>query len=87
MVMTSSTLVCVFVNEERWEPINYIGSRAEQAGGCLPMSERSKRTTAGDQTICLPLAEGQDYNALVKDTKAFPCICGQTDRGASRTVS
>jgi hypothetical protein len=35
------------------------------------MVERKKRTTAGDKTICLPMAEGIDYEHLVKDTSAF----------------
>jgi hypothetical protein len=35
------------------------------------MSQRAKRTTAGDKTICVPIGEGEDYEALVKDTKAF----------------
>jgi hypothetical protein len=35
------------------------------------MSERKKRSTAGDKTICLPIAEGVDYEKLVKDTPAF----------------
>lgn len=35
------------------------------------MSERAKRTTAGDKTICLPIAEGEAYEALVKNTQAF----------------
>ena len=33
--------------------------------------QRRKRGTAGDKTICLPIADGLDYNALVEDTKAF----------------
>jgi hypothetical protein len=32
------------------------------------MVERKKRTTAGDKTICLPIADGIDYEQLVKDT-------------------
>jgi hypothetical protein len=35
------------------------------------MSKRQKRGIAGDKTICLPLLEDQDYETLVKDTKAF----------------
>jgi hypothetical protein len=35
------------------------------------MTERKKRTTAGDQTICLPIAAELDYDKLVEDTKAF----------------
>jgi hypothetical protein len=35
------------------------------------MSERKKRTIAGDKTICLPITADTDYNELVKDTKAF----------------
>jgi ribosomal protein S19 len=35
------------------------------------MKKRGKRTTAGDKTICQPIAEGQDYSVLVNDTKAF----------------
>jgi hypothetical protein len=35
------------------------------------MSERKKRSTAGDKTICLPIAEGIDYKQLVKDTAGF----------------
>ena len=36
------------------------------------MSERKKRGTAGDKTICLPIiAEGIDYEQLVKDTAGF----------------
>jgi hypothetical protein len=35
------------------------------------MSQRKKRTTAGDKTICLPIAEGQDYDELIHDTTAF----------------
>jgi hypothetical protein len=35
------------------------------------MNPRQKRSTAGDKTICLPLAEDQDYEGLVNDTPAF----------------
>jgi len=35
------------------------------------MSERKKRGTAGDKTICLPIAEGIDYEQLVKDKAGF----------------
>jgi hypothetical protein len=35
------------------------------------MSDRKKRGTAGDKTICLPIAEGIDYDQLVKDTPGF----------------
>lgn len=35
------------------------------------MTERTKRTTAGDKTICLPLPEDIDYKEFVEDTKAF----------------
>ncbi len=35
------------------------------------MSDRKKRGTAGDKTICLPIAEGIDYEQLVKDTAGF----------------
>ncbi len=35
------------------------------------MSERKKRGTAGDKTICLPIAEGIDYEQLVTDTAGF----------------
>ncbi|NJL41307.1 MAG: hypothetical protein HC899_34805 [Leptolyngbyaceae cyanobacterium SM1_4_3] len=35
------------------------------------MTERKKRTTAGDKTICLPLPKDIDYQELVEDTKAF----------------
>jgi hypothetical protein len=34
------------------------------------MSDRKKRGTAGDKTICLPI-EGIDYEQLVKDTAGF----------------
>lgn len=34
------------------------------------MSESTK-TIPGDKTICLPIAEGTDYEKLVKDRKAF----------------
>jgi hypothetical protein len=32
---------------------------------------RRKRGTAGDKTICLPIAEGLDYATLVEDREAF----------------
>jgi hypothetical protein len=35
------------------------------------MGQRKPRTIAGDKTICLPIPEGQEYEALVRDTKAF----------------
>lgn len=35
------------------------------------MTERKKRTTAGDKIICLPILEDIDYEALVEDTQAF----------------
>ncbi|GAB4324945.1 MAG: hypothetical protein OHK0047_09550 [Leptolyngbyaceae cyanobacterium] len=35
------------------------------------MSERKKRGTAADKTICLPIAEEIDYEQLVKDTAEF----------------
>lgn len=35
------------------------------------MLERKKRGTAGDKTICLPIAEGIDYEQLVTDTAGF----------------
>jgi hypothetical protein len=35
------------------------------------MAERKQRTTAGDKTISLPIAEGIDYEELVKDTPRF----------------
>jgi hypothetical protein len=35
------------------------------------MTERKKRSVAGDKTICLPLAENTNYEELVDDTKAF----------------
>jgi hypothetical protein len=35
------------------------------------MSQRQKRTTAGDKTICLPIGTEQDYDNLVNDTSAF----------------
>jgi hypothetical protein len=35
------------------------------------MTERKKRTTAGDKTICLRLPEDVDYEEWVEDTKAF----------------
>jgi hypothetical protein len=35
------------------------------------MSDHKKRGTAGDKTICLPIAEGIDYERLVKDTAGF----------------
>jgi hypothetical protein len=39
--------------------------------------QRKKRTTAGDKTICLPIAEGQDYEDLVNDTSAFRTYLNQ----------
>lgn len=33
--------------------------------------QRRKRGTAGDKTICLPIADDLDYNALVEDSKTF----------------
>jgi hypothetical protein len=39
--------------------------------------QRKKRTTAGDKTICLPIAEGQDYETLVNDTSAFRTYLNQ----------
>lgn len=33
--------------------------------------ERRKRGTAGDKTICLPIAEDRDYEALVEDLETF----------------
>lgn len=42
------------------------------------MSQRpKKRTTSGDKTICLPIAEGQDYEVLVNDTQAFRAYLSQ----------
>ena len=35
------------------------------------MTERRKRTTAGDKTICLPIAADIDYDKLVEETKGF----------------
>ncbi len=35
------------------------------------MAERKKRGTAGDKTICLPIAEGIGYERLVRDTEEF----------------
>jgi hypothetical protein len=35
------------------------------------MENRKKRGTAGDKTICLPIAAGIDYEQLVKDTAEF----------------
>jgi hypothetical protein len=35
------------------------------------MVERKPRGIAGDKTICLPIDENTDYEALVKDTNAF----------------
>jgi hypothetical protein len=35
------------------------------------MNQRQKRGIAGDKTICLPLSEDLDYEALVDDPKAF----------------
>jgi hypothetical protein len=35
------------------------------------MSDRKKRSTAGDKTICLPIAEEIDSEQLVKDTAGF----------------
>lgn len=35
------------------------------------MTERKKRTIAGDKTICLPIAAELDDDKLVEDTKAF----------------
>ena len=35
------------------------------------MVERKKRRTAGDKTICLPIAAGINYEQLVQDTPAF----------------
>jgi hypothetical protein len=35
------------------------------------MTERKKRTIAGDKTICLPMAAEIDYDKLVEDPKAF----------------
>ena len=32
---------------------------------------RRKRGTAGDKTICLPVADGRDYGTLVEDREAF----------------
>jgi hypothetical protein len=33
--------------------------------------QRRKRGTAGDKTICLPLADDLDYATLVADREAF----------------
>jgi hypothetical protein len=41
------------------------------------MNPRKKRTIAGDKTICLPIAEGQDYDTLVNDTAAFRAYLDQ----------
>ena len=35
------------------------------------MVERKPRGIAGDKTICLPMDEKRDYEALVKDTTGF----------------
>jgi hypothetical protein len=35
------------------------------------MSDRKTRGKARDKTICLPIAEGVDYEQLVKDTVGF----------------
>jgi hypothetical protein len=35
------------------------------------VKQRRKRGTAGDKTICLPIADGLDYSALVDDSTAF----------------
>jgi hypothetical protein len=35
------------------------------------MAKRKQRGTAGDKTICLPMAEGIDYAALVADRSAY----------------
>ncbi|QZZ22187.1 hypothetical protein J5X98_07295 [Leptothermofonsia sichuanensis E412] len=35
------------------------------------MPDRKKRGTAGDKTICLPIAEGIDSEQLVTDTAGF----------------
>jgi hypothetical protein len=35
------------------------------------MVERKPRGLAGDKTICLPMDEKRDYEALVKDTTGF----------------
>jgi hypothetical protein len=44
------------------------------------MVERKKRTTAGDKTICLSIADGIDYEQLVKDTPAFRVYLDQQIR-------
>lgn len=41
------------------------------------MVERKQRTTAGDKTICLPIAEDIDYEELVQDTVAFRAYLDQ----------
>jgi hypothetical protein len=41
------------------------------------MAERKQRTTAGDKTICLPIAEGIDYEELVKDSPRFRAYLDQ----------
>lgn len=41
------------------------------------MVERKRRGIAGDKTICLPIAENVDYEALVKDTSAFRAYLDQ----------
>ncbi|EKU96756.1 hypothetical protein Lepto7375DRAFT_0667 [Leptolyngbya sp. PCC 7375] len=35
------------------------------------MAKRKQRGTAGDKTICLPIADTLDYDQLVEDREAY----------------
>ncbi len=40
------------------------------------MTNRKKRTTAGDKTICLPMTNEDNYEAFVKDTPGYRAYLG-----------
>jgi hypothetical protein len=48
---------------------------------------RRKRGTAGDKTICLPIAEGLDYATLVEDREAFRPYLNQQIARSPGTIS
>jgi hypothetical protein len=48
--------------------------------------QRRKRGTAGDKTICLPLADDLDYATLVADREAFRLSWDHVDSESDQTL-
>jgi len=80
--------LCVVVEEQGR---NLISSKDTQSAIWEVSMSTAVSTIPGDKTICLPIADGVDYNQLVKDCQGFrqylDQLIAQNPRVSARKMS